>query len=111
MEELALDKEELTRWALSNGWTEIGGNLSLTKPSSPKDAIVRMVMKGSVVNVEIKKPAGKWEKVFGAPYSKIEADPETGYPRGLGFETMSNFKMLMEDNKNRAVFAKFAAKP
>ena len=106
-----MDKDELTKWALANGWQEIGGNLSLTKPSSPKEAIVRMVMKGTVVNVEIKKPAGKWEKVFAANYSKITPDPETGYPRGLGFETMSNFAMLMEDNKNRAVFAKFSASP
>jgi hypothetical protein len=106
-----MTKDELTRWALANGWQEIGGHLSLTKPSSPKDAIVRMVMKGTVVNVEIKKPVGKWEKVFGESYAKIEADPETGFPRGLGFETMSNFSMLMEDNKNRAVFAKFSARP
>ena len=106
-----MDKGELTSWALKNGWQEIGGHLSLTKPSSPKEAIVRMVMKGTVVNVEIKKPAGKWEKVFGESYSKIAPDPETGFPMGLGFDKINGFSMLMEDNKNRAVFAKLAGKP
>jgi hypothetical protein len=102
-----MTKEELASWALKNGWQEIGGYLSLTKPSSPKEAIVRMVMKGTLVNVEIKKPAGKWEKVLGESYSKIEPDPETGFPMGLGFDKISGFSMLMEDNKHRAVFAKF----
>ena len=100
-----MDKDELTRWALANGWQIIGGHPSLTKPASPKDAIVRMVLKGTVVNIEIKKPVGKWEKVSGESYSKIVADPETGFPRGLGLDTISGFTMLMEDNKNRAVFA------
>jgi hypothetical protein len=104
-----MDKDELTKWALSNGWQMIDGHPSLTKPSSPKQPIVRLILKGTVVNVEIKKPAGKWEKVFGAPYNKIEADPETGFPRGLGLDTISGFSMLMEDNKNRAVFAKLNA--
>ncbi len=106
-----MEKDELTRWALANGWQEIGGHLSLTKPSSPKEPIVRMILKGTVVNIEIKKPVGKWEKVAGESYSKITADPETGFPRGLGLDTVSGFSMLMEDNKNRAVFAKLTAKP
>jgi hypothetical protein len=106
-----MDQEELKRWASANGWTEIGGHLSLTKPSSPKEPIVRMILKSTVVNIEIKKPVGKWEKVSGESYSKITADPETGFPRGLGLDTISGFSMLMEDNKNRAVFAKLMAKP
>jgi hypothetical protein len=106
-----MDKDELTRWALANGWTEIGGHLSLTKPSSPKEPIVRMILMSTVVNIEIKKPVGKWEKISGEPYAKIKADPETGMPRGLGFETIPSFTMLMEDNKHRAVFAKLTAKP
>jgi hypothetical protein len=106
-----MNKDELTSWALKNGWQEIGGHLSLTKPSSPKEPIVRMVMKGTVVNVEIKKPVGKWKKVFGESYSKITPDPETGFPQGLGFDKINGFSMLMEDNKNRAVFAKLAARP
>ena len=102
-----MDKEELTEWALANGWQMIAGCPSLTKPSSPKEAIVRLVLKGTVVNLEIKKPVGKWEKVFGASYSKIIPDEETGFPRGLGLDTISGLAFLMEDNKNRAVFAKF----
>jgi hypothetical protein len=101
-----MDQEELTKWALSNGWQMIAGAPSLTKPSSPKEAIVRLVFKATLVNVEIKKPVGKWEKVTGAPYNKIAADPETGLPLGLGFDTINGFTALMEDNKNRAVFAK-----
>jgi hypothetical protein len=104
-----MTKDELTAWALANGWLMMEGHLSLTKPSSPKEAILRLVLKNTVVNVEIKKPAGKWEKISGEPYGKITPDAETGFPRGLGLDTMSGFAMLMEDNKNRAVFAKFAA--
>jgi hypothetical protein len=106
-----MDKDELTRWALANGWQMIDGHPSLTKPSSPKEAIVRMILKATVVNIEIKKPVGKWEKISGEPYGKIQADPETGFPRGLGLDTISGFRMLMEDNKNRAVFAKLMARP
>lgn len=102
-----MDKSELETWALKNGWQTIAGNLSLTKPSSPKEPIVRLVLKGTVAILEIKKPAGKWDKIASVPYSKIEADEETGFPRGLGLDTMSGFASLMEDNKNRAVFAKF----
>jgi len=103
-----MNKDELTAWALKNGWLDIAGNLSLTKPSRPSEAIVRLVLKGTVVILEIKKPAGKWEKIASVPYSKIEADEETGFPRGLGLDTINGFAMLMEDNKNRAVFAKLS---
>jgi hypothetical protein len=106
-----MDREELTRWALANGWQMIDGQPSLTKPSRPKEAIVRMVLKATLVNIEVRKPVGKWEKVSGQSYAKIEPDPETGFPRGLGLDTISGFTMLMEDNKNRAVFANFAPPP
>jgi hypothetical protein len=106
-----MTKDELMRWALANGWQEIDGHPSLTKPSRPSEAIVRLILKGTVVNLEIKKPIGKWEKVISVPYSKIEADPETGFPRGLGLDTISGFSALIEDNKNRAVFAKMSARP
>jgi hypothetical protein len=101
-----MTKDELTDWALANGFQMIGGFASLTRPSRPAEAIVRLVLKGTVAGLEIKKPAGKWEKVASAAYSKIEADPETGFPRGLGLDTISGFSMLIEDNKNRAVFAR-----
>jgi hypothetical protein len=55
--------DELKAWALGNGWQMIAGHPSLTKPSNPKEAIVRMVLKATVVHVEAKKPAGKWEKL------------------------------------------------
>jgi len=104
-----MTKEELTDWALKNGWQMIGADLCLTKPANPKDAIVRLVLKSTVVILEIKKPIGKWEKISSTPYGKISPDAETGFPRGLGLDTMSNLAMLMEDNKNRMVFAKFNA--
>lgn len=106
-----MDKDELTGWALQNGWQMIAGCPSLTKPSRPKEAIVRMVFKGTVVNLEVKKPAGKWEKVSGQPYAKIQPDPDTGMPMGLGLETIPSFTMLMRENKDRMVFARMAGGP
>ncbi len=101
-----MTRDELSAWALSNGWQMIAGNLSLTKPSKPSEAIVRLVMKGTVVQLEIKKPAGKWEKIRSVAYDVVTPDPETGLPRGLGFDTISGFSSLIQDNKLRAVFAK-----
>lgn len=106
-----MHKDDLLQWALANGWTVIDGHPSLTKPSKPSEAIVRMILKATVVIIEFKKPVGKWEKISSVPYAGVEADPETGFPRGLGFDTISGFAMLMEDNKNRAVFARPAARP
>ena len=106
-----MTKDELTQWALTNGWLDMGGALCLTKPSRPSEAIVRLLLKGTVAHLEIKKPIGKWEKVISVPYAKIESDPDTGLPRGLGFDTISGFSALIEDNKNRAVFARLAARP
>src|SRR5579863_7115947 len=83
----ARTKEEITTWALANGWQMLDGAPSLTKPSAPHPAIVRLVLKTTIVSLEIKKPAGKWEKVASQNYSKIKADPETGMPDGLGLGT------------------------
>ena len=105
-----MDKDELTAWALANGWRMVAGCPSLTKPSSPKEAIVRMVLKETVVNLEVKKPAGKWEKVAGAAYGKIHPDPETGLPLGLGLDTIPSFTMLMRESKDRMVFASMTGK-
>jgi hypothetical protein len=104
-----VDKDELSQWALKNGWQMIGGNLSLTKPSPPHDVIVRLILKNTVVILEIKKPIGKWEKISSTSYSKIVPDEETGFPRGLGLDTISGFAALMQDNKHRQVFAKMTA--
>jgi hypothetical protein len=100
----AMTKEEIVAWALANGWQMIDGSPSLTKPSPPHPAIVRMVLKATVVNLEIKRPAGKWDKVASASYSKIVADPETGMPQGLDLRNISGLTLLMQDNKNRLVF-------
>jgi hypothetical protein len=105
-----MQREALTSWALKNGWREIAGVLSLTKPSSPKEAIVRMVFKATVVTLEVKKPAGKWEKISSAGYEAVSEDPETEIPKGLGFEKIPSFTMLMRENKDRQVFASFGRK-
>ncbi|TCH99707.1 hypothetical protein EJV46_03255 [Roseococcus sp. SYP-B2431] len=101
-----MDKDELTTWALAHGWQMIAGMPSLTKPSSPKEAIVRLSLKATVVNVEVKKPAGKWEKIAGRPYREVVADAETGLPLGLSFETIPGFSRLMEENRDRMIFAR-----
>jgi hypothetical protein len=106
-----MDKNELTTWALANGWQMLAGCPSLTKPSSPKEAIVRLSLKATVANVEVKKPAGKWEKVAGQVYAKILPDPDTGLPLGLGLDTIPGFTMLMRENKDRMTFARMTGKP
>ena len=72
---------------------------------APKESIVRLVSKAIVVHVEAKKPAGKWEKLTSGSYAKVVADEETGIPGGLGFETIPGFRMLMQENRDRQVFA------
>ena len=104
-----MTQDELKDWALKNGWQMIAGHPSLTKPSAPKEAIVRMVLKGTVVHIEAKKPAGKWEKLSGESYAKVAADEETGVPSGLKLETIPGFRMLMQENRDRQVFARMGA--
>ena len=106
-----MTKEELTAWALANGWQLLAGVPSLTKPNRPKEAIVRLTFLASVVNLEVKKPAGKWEKVAGAAYAKVSLDEDTGLPAGLGFEKIPSFSMLMRENKDRMVFARMTGTP
>jgi hypothetical protein len=101
-------KDEITLWALANGWQMIDGFPSLTKPAAPHPAIVRLVLKTTVASVEIKKPAGKWEKVSSESYAKIQPDPETAIPGGLGLTTISGITMLMRDNKDRQVFSRMS---
>ena len=96
-----MTKDELTAWALANGWQMMGGHPSLVKPTRPTEAIVRMVLKATVANIEIKKPSGKWEKVSGAAYGEIKAEDETGMPRGLGLVSITGLTMLMQENKDR----------
>lgn len=105
-----MTKDELTAWALANGWQMIDGAPSLTKLTPPHPAIVRLVLKATVVNLEIKKPAGKWEKVASQSYSKITADPDSGMPGGLDLAKISGLTLLMQDNKDRMVFAKLSGR-
>ncbi len=102
-----MDREEITAWALASGWQIIAGCPSLTKLRAPKEAIVRLVFKATVVNLEVKKPAGKWEKIAGAAYPQVVMDEETERPLGLGFEKIPSFSMLMRENKDQRTFAKF----
>jgi hypothetical protein len=102
-----MTRDALTAWALANGWQMIAGVLSLTKPSAPREAIVKMVFKATVVGIEVKKPAGKWEKFQSAPYGQIVLDSESERPSGLGFEKIPSLSMLMQENKDRQAFAKF----
>src|SRR3954462_280179 len=104
-----MTKDEITQWALANGWQMIDDMPSLTKPSAPSVAIVRLVLKTTVASLEIKKPAGKWEKVATESYAKIVPDPVNGIPSCLGFNTISGLTLLMQDNKDRLVFAKMSA--
>ena len=105
-----MTKDELTAWALANGWQIIDGFPSLTKPSAPHPAIVRLVLKATVASLEIKKPTGKWEKVSGESYAKILPDAETGMPGGLGLGTISGLTLLMQDNKDRQMFARMTTR-
>ena len=105
-----MTKDEITAWALANGWQILGGFPSLTKPSAPKEAIVRLALKATVATLEVKRPAGKWDKVASEPYARIMADPDTGIPLGLGFEKIPSFTMLMQDNRDRQVFSRMTGK-
>jgi hypothetical protein len=99
-----MDRQELTDWALANGWRDMGGHPSLARPSAPKEAIVRLNFKATVVALEIKKPSGKWDKVASAAYREIRPDTEGGPPIGLGMENLPGLSMLMRDNKDAQVF-------
>jgi len=105
-----MTKDELTAWALANGWQMVGENPSLMKPTKPTEAIVRLVLKATVAQLEIKKPSGKWDKVTSESYSKIEYDEYAELPTNLGLQTISGLTMLMRDNKDRQAFAKLSKK-
>jgi hypothetical protein len=101
-----LTKEELTVWALANGWRLIAGHPSLTKPGRPNEPVVRLVLKATVANLEVRKPAGKWEKVAGERYPDIVEDSDGAPPRGLGFEKVPSISMLMQENRDAMVFSR-----
>ena len=102
-----MTKDALTAWALANGWRLVGGHPSLTKPGAPKDPIVRLVLKATVANLEVRKPAGKWEKVGGAAYANIaQADDPEALPTGIGFEQIPTITSLMQQNRDAMVFSR-----
>jgi hypothetical protein len=105
-----MTRDEIMTWALANGWRMIGGYPSLVKPSAPWAAIVRLVLKTTVVSLEIRKPAGKWEKVGHESYARIAPEGDNGIPGGLGLRTISGLTLLMQDNKDQQVFAKMDGK-
>ena len=100
-----MTKEELTAWALANGWQHRAGTLSLGKPNKPTEAIVRLIFKTGVVHLEVKKPAGKWEKLGGAPYKNILPHPDTNLPTNLSLDTIPGFTQLMRANQDQQAMA------
>ena len=102
-----MTKDELTAWALGNGWRLIAGHPSLAKPNAPGEPIVRLVLKATVATLEVRKPAGKWEKVAGRSYGAITPGEDGDLPRGLGFETVPSLTMLMQANRDAQVFSRF----
>ena len=104
-----MTKDELTEWALAHGWRMIAGHPSLTKPGAPKDPIVRLVLKATVANLEVRKPAGKWEKVGGESYAKVLPGAEDELPHGLGFEKVPSITRLMQENRDQMVFARMGS--
>ncbi len=103
-----MTKDELTTWALAHGWTMQDGMPSLLKPARPgstakPEAVIRLVMKATVVHLEAKKPAGKWEKFTGAAYGDV-TPTDDGMPVGLKLETIPAIRQLMQENRDRQVF-------
>ena len=101
-----MTKDELTAWATANGWRPIAGHLSLSKPRAPNEPIVRLLLKATVATLEIRKPAGKWEKIASTAYAKVTPGDDDKPPQGLGFETVPSLAMLMQDNRDQMVFAR-----
>ena len=73
-----MTEDEPTAWALADGWRVIAGHPGFTKPGAPEEPIVRLVPKATVVDLEVRKPAGTWEKVAGASYAEVVRDAEDG---------------------------------
>ena len=101
-----MTQDELTLWAARNGWRVMAGCPSLVKPGRPKDAIVRLSFKVTAVSLEVRK-ATKWEKVASAKYEDVSLDEDGERVLGLGFEKVPSITMLMRENLDAQVFAKF----
>jgi hypothetical protein len=101
-----MTQDELTLWTTRNGWQMIAGCPSLAKPGRPKDAIMRLSFKVTVVTLEVRK-ATRWEKVASAKYEDVVLDDDGERILGLGFEKVPSIVMLMRENRDAQVFAKF----
>ena len=102
-----MTQDELTAWATRNGWRVIAGCPSLVKPGRPKEAIVRLSFKVTVVSLEVRK-ATKWEKVGSAKYEDVALDEEGERVLGLGFDRVPSIAMLMRENRDSQAFSTFA---
>jgi hypothetical protein len=101
-----MTKEEVSAWAMSQGWQMMAGCPSLAKPGRPKDAIVRLSFKVTVVHLEVRR-ATKWEVVASAAYDAVTLDEDGERLMGIGFEKVPSITMLMRENRDAQVFAKF----
>ena len=99
-----MTQDELTAWAMRHGWRMMAGCLSLVKPGRPKDAIVRLLFKVTVVSLELRK-ATKWEKVASARYDEVSLDEDGERVIGLGLEKIPSLMMLMRENRDSQAFA------
>jgi hypothetical protein len=100
---LALTRGELTIWALANGWRVIAGHPSLTKPGARNDPIVRLVLKATVVDLEVRKPAGKWENVAGKGYGARLGRRAATWP---WLRKVPSIRLLMQQNRDAMVFGR-----
>jgi hypothetical protein len=57
---------------------------------------------------EVRKPAGKWEKVAGESYAHVTQGSEDEPPRGLGFEKVPTITLLMQQNRDAMVFGRMS---
>jgi hypothetical protein len=101
-----MTQEEISQWAARNGWQMMAGCPSLAKPGRPKDAIIRLSFKVTVVTLEVRK-ATKWEKIASAKYEDVALDEDGERLLGLGFEKVPSITMLMRENRDAQVFSKF----
>ena len=100
-----MTRDELTSWAMLNGWRMMAGCPSLVKPGRPKDAIIRLLFKVTVVSLDVRK-ATKWETVGSAKYEAVVLDEDGERVLGLGFEKVPSIAMLMRENRDSQVFTK-----
>jgi hypothetical protein len=105
-EDIGIDKESNDPLGIGEWLAVIAGHPSLTKPGASNDPIVRLVLKAAVVNLEVRRPAGKWEKVAGGSYAHVVQGSEDEPPRGLGFEKIPSFTLLMQQNRDAMVFGR-----